>query len=1348
MLVALLLQTAAASAIVYVMPTDENMVDRSPIIVFGEVLSVQPGPAGASPTTEYLFAVEEVLKGFVGGSGIMVRQPGGVSGGTMMNVVGLPMLAVGNRVLLFLHPEENGAHSIVEYGLGIFSEARRGNQVFLLREPSLQGAVTLPGSSAAPEPSRRRGYRDAMAFRHWIADRARGTERPSDYFRHDLPERPTVAVSPFRLTHFCSGEPLPSRWRNFDRGQSVEFEVLSGGQPGMGGGGLSQVRAGMRAWNADPGSNVDLELAGTVSPAPYLGERNGENSITFEDPYDEVEGALVPDAGGTLALASTWSRCGAEHSVGSLRVREIVESNITTQDGFRRYLQQFDSRTAARAFQIVMTHELGHALGISHPCESGESSCNSTHESWGAIMWWSNQPHRELGTALHIDDRAAVRRLYPERTYSPAPDLVVESPSSIESSVPPGGAFTFYATVRNRGDDPSSATTLRYYRSSDSTITTSDTSVGTDTVPALSPSATDRQSIGLTAPETPGTYYYGACVDPVSGESNPANNCSSGVPVSVGGGEGNGVAAACRGDTCILHGQRFRVKARYSKDGNPGRSARTVEAALADSAGLFSGDSDSPELLVQIVNQCRTTGYWGVYAGVASDAEFSVAVRHVETNELKWFRTRDGQSIADTEAFACTRSDDLASPAGPGHAEDRGTCSGATCLLREDRFRVKSWYTGDSGSSRAADAVSVKLGESAGLFTFRSGNPELLVRIADTCSISGYWTVYAGTASDADFRVAIRDTETNELKWFRSRGGQPVRDAEAFACTGTDDETPPGDPGDEPETSACSGDTCLLQGERFRVKARFSKDGRPSRGASAVDAAVAASTGLFSAESGSPELLVRIVNRCRTTGYWEVYAGVASDADFSVAVRHVETNELKWFRTRNGQSIADTDAFACTRSDGLAAPAGPVGDPENATCSGVACLLQSDLFRVKTWYTQTGGASQAADAIPVDLGNPAGLFSFASGHPELLVRVADMCSTNGHWSVYAGAASETDFSVAIRVTDTNELKWFRSRGGQSVADAEAFACGDREPRVPDLVVSSASVSDASLMPGGTFTLNATVENQGTGRSASTSLRYYRSSDSTIRTSDAEVGTADVAPLPASRTSAESIVLTAPSTSGTYYYGACVDPVPGESATGNNCSPATRVTVANGGSSVREYRYDNGTFESVGWLETSSGPVYEQEFAERFRLTRSGQATYVVLCVGRDHRGTTSRMPFTLSFYRDSGGAPGTRIRAISGHITIATPGTGACLNLDLTSVSSLQLASGYTWVGLAWRNSTGLALGIDRDGAGGGRPRVRARVTSGSQWLNWQEHPDGRAVRTFGIRLGVDHGESAARFRQ
>ena len=40
-------------------------------------------------------------------------------------------------------------------------------------------------------------------------------------------------------------------------------------------------------------------------------------------------------------------------------------------------------------------------------------------------------------------------------------------------------------------------------------------------------------TVRLTAPAAVGTYYYGACVDGVPGESDRANNCSESVEVQV-----------------------------------------------------------------------------------------------------------------------------------------------------------------------------------------------------------------------------------------------------------------------------------------------------------------------------------------------------------------------------------------------------------------------------------------------------------------------------------------------------------------------------------------------------------------------------------------------------------------------------------------------------------------------------------------------------------------------------------------------------------------------------------------------------------------------------------------------
>ena len=129
-------------------------------------------------------------------------------------------------------------------------------------------------------------------------------------------------------------------------------------------------------------------------------------------------------------------------------------------------------------------------------------------------------------------------------TAAAAPDLVVQPPTVSNSSPSAGASFTLRATVRNSGAARSAATTLRYYRSSDATISTSDTAVGTDPVRVLSASGTSAESVSLTAPSSAGTYYYGACVDTVTGESDTTNNCSSAVRVTVQGSSGPAITGS------------------------------------------------------------------------------------------------------------------------------------------------------------------------------------------------------------------------------------------------------------------------------------------------------------------------------------------------------------------------------------------------------------------------------------------------------------------------------------------------------------------------------------------------------------------------------------------------------------------------------------------------------------------------------------------------------------------------------------------------------------------------------------------------------------------------------------
>ena len=91
------------------------------------------------------------------------------------------------------------------------------------------------------------------------------------------------------------------------------------------------------------------------------------------------------------------------------------------------------------------------------------------------------------------------------------------------------------------------------------------------------------------------------------------------------------------------------------------------------------------------------------------------------------------------------------------------------------------------------------------------------------------------------------------------------------------------------------------------------------------------------------------------------------------------------------------------------------------------------------------------------------------------------------------------------------------------------------------------------MPGNDFTFYATAVNQGDGPSDSTTLRLYRSGSG-------ELGMDPVRGLDAGENLKFSDSLTAPSSAGVYYYWACVDHVPRESDTSNNCSDWVSVAV--------------------------------------------------------------------------------------------------------------------------------------------------------------------------------------------
>ena len=464
------------------------------------------------------------------------------------------------------------------------------------------------------------------------------------------------------------------------------------------------------------------------------------------------------------------------------------------------------------------------------------------------------------------------------------PDLVVQQPAVSQSTLAPGERFTLSTSVRNAGDGRADSTTLRYYRSTDATISSSDTEVGTDSVSALGSNRSGAESITLTAPSSPGTYYYGACVDSVTDESNSNNNCSTAVSITVE----------------VL------------------RSDLVVARPTVSQSRLAPGERFTLSTSVRNAGDGRA-----------------------DSTTLRYYRSSDSRiTTSDTEV---------------------GT---------------------DSVSALSANRSS-----------------DESIRLTAPTSAGTY---YYGVCVDS---VANESNTANNCSVAVSITVEVLRSDLVVARPTVNKST-------------------LTPGERFTL-----------------------STSVRNAGDG-----------------------------------RADSTTLRYYRS--------TDATITT------------SDTEVGTDS-----------------VSTLGANRSSDeSITLNAPTSPGTYYYGA----CVDSVTDESNSNNNCS------------AAVSIT----VEVLRS----------------------DLVVARPTVSKSTLAPGERFTLSATVANNGAGSAAATTLRYYRSTDATITTSDTEVGTDSVSALDANASSAESITLAAPSSPGTYYYGACVKAVTGESSSDNNCSAAVSITV--------------------------------------------------------------------------------------------------------------------------------------------------------------------------------------------
>ena len=105
------------------------------------------------------------------------------------------------------------------------------------------------------------------------------------------------------------------------------------------------------------------------------------------------------------------------------------------------------------------------------------------------------------------------------------------------------------------------------------------------------------------------------------------------------------------------------------------------------------------------------------------------------------------------------------------------------CLGDGGRFQVTAhWRT----ASAAGNGQAAGLGTDAGQFWFFSAdNPELIVKVLDSCTGFDRFWVFASGLTNAEVTLTVTDTQTGHSRRYFNPLGRPfapLQDVNAFTC--------------------------------------------------------------------------------------------------------------------------------------------------------------------------------------------------------------------------------------------------------------------------------------------------------------------------------------------------------------------------------------------------------------------------------------------------------------------------------------------------------------------------------------------------------------------------------------